>query len=112
MVPKGILDRHRVPLLTLYAVFLHARIDWTYGPVGRVIASPAFHRWHHSQEPEAIDKNFSGLFAFWDVLFGTYYHPHSIEYPATGLASGEKLVTPWQAIAWPFLRWSGRTSKL
>ena len=66
-----------VPLLTLYAVFLHARIDWTYGPVGRVIASPAFHRWHHSQEPEAIDKNFSGLFAFWDVLFGTFYLPHS-----------------------------------
>ena len=63
------------PLLTLYAVFLHARIDWTYGPVGRLIASPAFHRWHHSQEPEALDRNFAGLFAFWDVLFGTFYLP-------------------------------------
>ena len=40
-----------------------------------MIASPAFHRWHHSKDPAAIDKNFSGLFAFWDVMFGTFYLP-------------------------------------
>ena len=63
------------PVFTLYALLLHARVDWTYGSVGRVIASPAFHRWHHSKDPEAMDKNFAGLFAFWDVLFGTFYLP-------------------------------------
>lgn len=63
------------PIFTLYAILLHARVDWTYGPLGHVIASPAFHRWHHSKDPAAIDKNFSGLFAFWDVLFGTFYLP-------------------------------------
>ncbi len=63
------------PIFTLYAILLHARVDWTYGALGRLIASPAFHRWHHSKDPLAIDKNFAGLFAFWDVLFGTFYLP-------------------------------------
>lgn len=63
------------PVFTFYAIMLHARVNWTYGPLGRVIASPAFHRWHHSKDPEAIDRNFAGLFAFYDVLWGTFYLP-------------------------------------
>lgn len=63
------------PVFTFYAILLHARVDWTYGWLGRVIASPAFHRWHHSKAPAAIDKNFAGLFSCWDVLFGTFYLP-------------------------------------
>ncbi len=62
-------------VLTIYAVFIHANLNWDYGPLRCVIASPAFHRWHHSKEPEAIDKNFAGFFAFYDVLFGTFYVP-------------------------------------
>jgi sterol desaturase/sphingolipid hydroxylase (fatty acid hydroxylase superfamily) len=64
-----------VPFLTLYGLFLHANLDWDFGPLRWVIASPVFHRWHHSKAPEAIDKNFSGFFVFWDVLFGTFYMP-------------------------------------
>jgi sterol desaturase/sphingolipid hydroxylase (fatty acid hydroxylase superfamily) len=63
------------PFFTFYALLLHARVNWTYGPVGRVIASPAFHRWHHSKDPAAVDRNFAGLFAFWDLLFGPFYLP-------------------------------------
>jgi sterol desaturase/sphingolipid hydroxylase (fatty acid hydroxylase superfamily) len=40
-----------------------------------VIATPVFHRWHHSRQAEAMDKNFAGLFPIWDILFGTYYMP-------------------------------------
>jgi len=47
----------------------------TQVPLRYVIASPTFHRWHHSNEPEAIDKNFAGLFAFIDLAFGTFYMP-------------------------------------
>jgi sterol desaturase/sphingolipid hydroxylase (fatty acid hydroxylase superfamily) len=68
------------------------------------------HRIHHSREPQHRDRNLAFIFPLWDVLFGTYYHPHPTEYPATGLASGERLATPLQAIAWPFFRWSGTTS--
>ena len=63
------------PVLTLYAVLLHANVNWDFGPLRGVIASPVFHRWHHSREPEAVDKNFAGLFPVWDILFATYYMP-------------------------------------
>jgi len=63
------------PVFTLHAIFLHANVDWDFGPLRGVIASPIFHRWHHSREPAAIDKNFAGFFPVWDILFGTYYMP-------------------------------------
>jgi sterol desaturase/sphingolipid hydroxylase (fatty acid hydroxylase superfamily) len=63
------------PLLTLYAITLHANVNWDYGPLRAWISSPVFHRWHHSNEPEARNKNFAGLLPLWDILFGTYYMP-------------------------------------
>jgi sterol desaturase/sphingolipid hydroxylase (fatty acid hydroxylase superfamily) len=63
------------PVLTLYAVLLHANVNWDFGLLRCVIASPVFHRWHHSRDPAAIDRNFAGLFPVWDILFGTYYMP-------------------------------------
>jgi sterol desaturase/sphingolipid hydroxylase (fatty acid hydroxylase superfamily) len=63
------------PILTFYAIFLHANVNWDFGPLRSVIATPVFHRWHHSREQEAWDKNFAGLFPIWDILFGTYYMP-------------------------------------
>lgn len=63
------------PVLTLFAILLHADLDWDWGPLRRVIASPRFHRWHHTDETAARDKNFAGLFPVWDILFGTFYMP-------------------------------------
>ncbi len=63
------------PILTLYAIVLHANVNWDYGPLRALLSSPVFHRWHHSNEPEARDKNFAGMLPLWDVLFGTYYMP-------------------------------------
>lgn len=64
-----------VPFLTLYAVFLHANVRMDLGPLRYVIATPAFHRWHHTAEDEGVDRNFAGLFPVWDLLFGTFYLP-------------------------------------
>lgn len=63
------------PIFSLYALFLHANLNWDYGRLRTVIASPRFHRWHHTSEAEGRDKNFAGLFPIWDILFGTYYMP-------------------------------------
>ena len=63
------------PILTFYAIFIHANVNWDFGPLRGVFASPVFHRWHHSRELEARDKNFAGLLPLWDILFGTYYLP-------------------------------------
>jgi sterol desaturase/sphingolipid hydroxylase (fatty acid hydroxylase superfamily) len=35
----------------------HSDIDWTYGPVGRVIVNPRFHARHHSAAPEDSNVN-------------------------------------------------------
>lgn len=64
-----------LPVLTLFAIMLHANLDWDWGPLRTVIVSPRFHRWHHTDEAQARDKNFSGLLPIWDLLFGTYYMP-------------------------------------
>jgi len=92
-----------IPLITLYAVLLHANVNWTYGPLRYVIASPVFHRWHHSKEPEAIDKNFAGFCAFWDVLFGTFHVPQN-KLPTD---FGVKEAIPeslWGQLLYPFRR--------
>jgi sterol desaturase/sphingolipid hydroxylase (fatty acid hydroxylase superfamily) len=64
-----------LPVITLMAIVVHANVDWDWGALRAVIASPRFHRWHHTNETEARDKNFAGMFPIWDILFGTYYMP-------------------------------------
>jgi sterol desaturase/sphingolipid hydroxylase (fatty acid hydroxylase superfamily) len=63
------------PFLVLHAIMLHANLNWDFGPLRSVISSPVFHRWHHTKENEALDKNFGGFFPVWDIVFGTYYMP-------------------------------------
>lgn len=65
------------PVFALFGVLLHANLDWDFGRLRSVIASPVFHRWHHATDPEARNKNFAGLFPVWDILFGTYYMPRN-----------------------------------
>jgi sterol desaturase/sphingolipid hydroxylase (fatty acid hydroxylase superfamily) len=64
-----------VPFTIWYAVLLHANVRLTFGPLRYVVASPVFHRWHHTFEQEGRDKNFGGLLAIWDVAFGTFHMP-------------------------------------
>jgi sterol desaturase/sphingolipid hydroxylase (fatty acid hydroxylase superfamily) len=64
-----------VPLQTMIALFVHANLNWTLGPLRYVVATPVFHRWHHTQPNEGGNRNFAPTFAFWDVLFATFYMP-------------------------------------
>jgi sterol desaturase/sphingolipid hydroxylase (fatty acid hydroxylase superfamily) len=64
-----------VPFLTFYAILLHANVNWSFGPLRYVVASPLFHRWHHTTEEQGLDKNFAPLFPFVDLAFGTFYMP-------------------------------------
>ena len=64
-----------VPLLTFYAILLHANVDWSFGALRYVIVSPLFHRWHHTTEEQGLNKNFAPLFPFVDLVFGTFYMP-------------------------------------
>jgi sterol desaturase/sphingolipid hydroxylase (fatty acid hydroxylase superfamily) len=89
------------PFFTLYAIFIHARLNWDFGPLRYVIATPVFHRWHHSRQKEAMDKNFAGLFPIWDILFGTFYMPRGKMPEDFGVAGGFPQDMPsqlWQPV--------------
>jgi len=58
-----------------HSLMLHANIRINFGPLRWLVASPEFHHWHHSNRPEAYDKNFAGQFALWDFIFGTAHLP-------------------------------------
>jgi sterol desaturase/sphingolipid hydroxylase (fatty acid hydroxylase superfamily) len=64
-----------VPFDTLSAAFVHANLNWTLGPLKYVVATPVFHRWHHTGPQEGGECNFSSTFSIWDYLFGTFYMP-------------------------------------
>jgi sterol desaturase/sphingolipid hydroxylase (fatty acid hydroxylase superfamily) len=97
------------PLIAVYALVLHAELPWTFGPLRYVIASPVFHRWHHSSEPAARDKNFAGLFAVIDLLFGTYHMPNG-QLP-TKFGVDEPMPSGlWAQMKWPFARDARRSS--
>jgi sterol desaturase/sphingolipid hydroxylase (fatty acid hydroxylase superfamily) len=61
---------------TIWGFFIHANLRWRFGPLEWLIASPAFHHWHHTNDgPAHIDKNYSPMFPWIDRLFGTLYLP-------------------------------------
>jgi len=65
-----------IVLETLWAIFLHSNVRLRFGKLEQLIATPAFHHWHHTNDdPNLYDKNFAGLLPAIDWLFGTIYLP-------------------------------------
>lgn len=93
-------------LLALWDYFIHAnvRIDALHRLLP-VFSTPQYHWIHHSRLPEHQDKNFAIWLPLFDIAFGSYYHPRVDEYPPTGLSSGEKIETVWEAQAGPLVAW-------
>jgi sterol desaturase/sphingolipid hydroxylase (fatty acid hydroxylase superfamily) len=63
-------------LITIYVcigTLQHANLRWTFGPAGRVIVSPAYHRLHHAREDQSI--NLGVVLTIWDVLDGCARFP-------------------------------------
>ena len=57
-------------VFTVYAclgALPHANVRWTYGPAGRIMISPAYHRIHHSATGR-LDVNLGTVFAIWDAM--------------------------------------------
>jgi sterol desaturase/sphingolipid hydroxylase (fatty acid hydroxylase superfamily) len=63
------------PFNIFHSAFVHANLNWTLGPFRYVLATPMFHRWHHTSREEGGDTNFAGTFPLWDILFGTFRMP-------------------------------------
>jgi sterol desaturase/sphingolipid hydroxylase (fatty acid hydroxylase superfamily) len=93
-----------VPILTLYAIMLHANVDWDFGRLRYVLASPIYHRWHHTSEQEGLNRNYAGMFPWLDRLFGTMYFPRHRRPTVFGVA-GERLPNNLlKQLAYPFRR--------
>jgi len=58
-------------IITIYVcigTLQHANLRWTFGPAGRVLVSPAYHRLHHARETQRI--NLGVVLTIWDILAG------------------------------------------
>lgn len=77
-------------VIGVWNFFVHSNTRWTFGPLRYFITSPMLHRWHHSDSPEAADKNFAVMFSCIDVLLGTFYMPKNQQPKTTGLFASEK----------------------
>lgn len=69
-----------------HSLLLHANVRLGWGRLGKVIASPNFHHWHHCRDREAWDRNFAGQLALWDWLFGTFHLPGNRTAESFGIA--------------------------
>jgi sterol desaturase/sphingolipid hydroxylase (fatty acid hydroxylase superfamily) len=58
--------------VAVQAVLIHSNTSIPSGWLRHLIVTPHFHHWHHSAEPEAIDRNYAANLSFLDRLFGTF----------------------------------------
>ncbi len=63
-----------VLLLTMWGFFIHANLRWRLGPLEWIIATPAFHHWHHTLG-EQRDRNYAPMLPIMDWIFGTLHLP-------------------------------------
>lgn len=59
-------------ILYFHQLLVHSATGWGFGRLGWLIVSPLFHEIHHSSRPEHVNRNYGGVLAIWDRLFGTY----------------------------------------
>lgn len=62
-------------LSVFHGIFVHSNVRFRLNFLRGIITTPAYHHWHHSNHPEAFNKNYAGQLPILDMLFGTYYLP-------------------------------------
>lgn len=75
----------------IQGVLIHSNTGLRFGPLEYVFTTPHFHHWHHSADPEAIDKNYAANLPFLDMLFGTYHAGVRDHWPETYGVVGKPL---------------------
>jgi len=80
LTPTGSLVPVLIVLIaTMWGFFIHSNLRWRLGPFEWLVATPAFHHWHHTlREPR--DRNYASMLPCMDWLFGTYHLPR--EWPS------------------------------
>ena len=102
---KDVIDAY-ILIVGFQAVFNHANVSVRLGPLRYLIVTPNFHHWHHSQDQEALDRNYAAHFAFIDHLFGTAVHSEN-PWPKQYGVLGDYVPNGfWRQLKFPFV-WKG-----
>lgn len=88
------------------ALLIHSNVRVRLGPLRLLVAGPEFHHWHHANEREAYDRNFSGQLPLWDFVFRTAYLPGRMP---TRYGVNDAVPTGWLGqLGYPFARLAER----
>ncbi|MBL8889184.1 MAG: sterol desaturase family protein [Planctomycetaceae bacterium] len=93
----------------LMSVFIHSNVNFSFGMLSYVIATPRYHHWHHAIESEAIDKNFAVHFPILDMIFGTFHLPKDRWPQAYGISSHPVPSGYWRQFLYPFKKTPKKT---
>lgn len=93
-----------VPFNAIYSAMVHANLNWTFGPFRYVLASPVFHRWHHTGVRQGGMSNFAPTFPVLDILFGTFYMPKGELPQGYGVSDRQFPKGVWGQMIYPFKR--------
>ncbi len=63
----------------LWGFFIHANVRWRFGKLEYLIATPAFHHWHHTNDAVSLrGKNYASMLPWLDKCFGSFYLPRAL----------------------------------
>jgi sterol desaturase/sphingolipid hydroxylase (fatty acid hydroxylase superfamily) len=70
-----------VMVLLTWGFFIHSNVNWRFGPLEWLVATPAFHLWHHTNSG-LRDRNYAPTLPWIDWIFGTLHLPktHPTDY--------------------------------
>ena len=101
-----------------FQFFVHTQTIGKLGWLEYVLNTPSMHRVHHARNARYIDRNFAGVLAIWDRMFGSYVEEDAREAPDYGIVKPLASCNPlkatfheWLAMARDFARMSGWRSR-
>jgi len=105
-----------------FQFFVHTQAIGKPGWLEYVLNTPSMHRVHHARNERYIDRNYAGVLAIWDRLFGSYVEEDAHEPPVYGIVERLDTYNPlkatfheWLSMARDFAQmpdWSGRFAAL
>jgi alkylglycerol monooxygenase len=98
----------------LYQYWVHTRQIGKLGWFDRWFCAPSNHRVHHAVNDRYVDKNYGGIFIFWDRLFGSYAVEDDADPPVYGTRAPLRSWNPLWAnleVYWALARDSWRAEK-
>jgi sterol desaturase/sphingolipid hydroxylase (fatty acid hydroxylase superfamily) len=104
---RGVIDAYIV-IIGFQAVLNHCNVNLRLGWLEWLLVTPNFHHWHHSQQHEALDRNYAGQFAFIDHLFGTAVRAPERWPSRYGVLHDEVPPGFWRQLLYPFEGWFSR----